>query len=97
MPLEEPDQGIFITGMKAKILQSTLSAWYGTQIFMLSPVMGHNICDVGQFTAAMKETDKSWKWIQAVGAETGRELRSQKGIPVGYQGPSESNRETDVV
>ena len=63
MLLEEPDQGIFTTGMKARILQSTLSAWYGTLIFMLSPVMGHNIYDVGQFIAAMKETDKSWECV----------------------------------
>ena len=58
MSLEEPDQGMFITGMKAKILQSSLLTWYGTLIFMLSPVMGHSIYHIGQFIAAMKETDK---------------------------------------
>lgn len=71
MSLEEPDQGIFIIGMKAKILQSTLRTWYGTLIFMLSPVMEHSIYHIGQLIAAMKETDKSQEQVQAVRPETG--------------------------
>lgn len=73
MPLEETDQGIFITGMKAKIFQS----WYETLIFRQSPVLGHNIYDVGQFTAAMKKTDKFWECVQALGPDIDRELRSR--------------------
>ena len=42
---EGPDWATFTIGMKAKLLQSTVSSWYGMLISMLSSVVEQDIYD----------------------------------------------------
>lgn len=55
------DQVTFNADMKAKILQYTPSTWYGTLIFMMSPVVGQDLYDVRQSIVDVRRNDKSWE------------------------------------
>ena len=53
--------------MKAKILQTTPSTWYGTLISVLRSAMGQDIYDIGLSVADLGETDKSQEEVWSVG------------------------------
>ena len=70
---EGPDQATFTSGIKAKILQSTLSTWYGNLISVLNPALEQDVYDVGQFTADPGERDKSRELVETAGKTCNRE------------------------
>lgn len=55
---EDPDQATVTVRIKDKILQTTRSTWYGTQISMLSSATGQDIYNIGLSIADPEETDK---------------------------------------
>lgn len=58
---EGNDTATFTARVKAKILHSAHSTWYGTLISMLGPVAGQDTYDIGYSPADLGETGKSWE------------------------------------
>ena len=84
--------------MEANILQSAPGTWYGTLVYMLSPVMGQDIYDVGQSIANLGDTNKSQE-ITSYGKDLRQRwnLKNQKALPISCEGTCKSNLETNVV
>lgn len=75
-----PDQATFTSGMKAKILQSTSSTWYGALISTLSPVMNKTFMTLGNplliWEKLTNPGDEYGLWERP---KTERELEKPKG------------------
>lgn len=73
---EDPDQATFIAQMKAKILLTAPSVWYGTLIPTQSPAMGQHIFGVGQLIVDLGENNKSWEQVRERLRQGARETKS---------------------